>query len=90
LSYPKWVSSNTVECGKCSKETDDNRKVCPVDENGRNLEQVNLCPDCLNLWSNFYHSKGEVKTSAFTRTWSKRWKQFLSERFTTKEKVEFT
>jgi hypothetical protein len=88
--YPKWVPQKIVKCGKCGKFTDDKRIVAPVDEIGRNLEQVILCPDCLLLWNHFYHSKGEVKMSDFTRTWSKRWKSFMSTKFTIKEKVDFT
>lgn len=83
----------TIRCARCGKLTDKNAYVSPVDKNGRNLEQVELCYNCIVLWKKYYNSKENsmknTKDGSFHKKWATRWIQFMNNSFE-KEKVDFT
>lgn len=83
-----------IQCAKCGRETEraEIGMVSPIDKNGNNLEQVQLCHDCLAKWGHAYVTvlpKTNASSEEFNREWSKKWNKFMRGDYD-REEVEFT
>jgi hypothetical protein len=81
-----------IKCGKCGRKLEQETScVNPIDRNGRNLERVSLCSECLTTWYKVYETlKNEgLFSKSFLEQWAIKWENFIAGKYDV-EKVSFT